>query len=229
MIDIALLIILGLVAWCVASEGAWGAVLVFLSTFFAGIIAINYFEPLADLLDKTLNLGYAWTNRWDFIAYMLLFIAAAFAIRIGVERIMPTFIEVHPLAHDGVRWVVGVMTGYLTVAIVLTSMHLTPLPRTFLGFQPERDNFLGLSAPDRQWLGYVQYMTEKAFSRGGGHMFDGSTVQLSDGTQVVIPSFTIRYASRRSMTGGGSANAPAIEAPAPVVVPPSSGGTAMPF
>ena len=227
MIDIALLIILGLVAWCVASEGAWGAALIFLSTLFAGIIAINYFEPLAVLLDKTLNLGYAWANRWDFLAYMLLFIAAVFAIRLGAERIMPTFIEVHPLAHDGIRWVMGVMTGYLTVAIVLTSMHLTPLPRTFLGFQPERDNFLGLSAPDRQWLGYVQYMTEKAFTRKADHMFDGSTVKLSDGTEVVIPSFTVRYASRRA-AGGGGANAPVIEAPPPVVAP-SSGGGAMPF
>ncbi len=227
MIDIALLIILGLVAWCVASEGAWGAVLVFLGTFFAGIIAMNYFEPVADLLDTTLSLGFSWTDRWDFIAFMLLFIGFVFAIRLGTERIMPTFIEVHPLAHDGIRWVAGVLTGYLTVAIVLTSMHLTPLPRTFLGFQPERDNFLGMAAPDRQWLGFVQYLTEKAFSRGGGHMFDGSTVQLSNGEQIVIPSFTIRYASRRGMGGGGGASDAIQDAPAPVVAP-SSGG-AMPF
>ena len=58
-------------------------------------------------------------------------------------------------------------------------------------------------------------------------MFDGSTVKLSDGTEVVIPSFTVRYASRRA-AGGGGANAPVIEAPPPVVAP-SSGGGAMPF
>jgi len=54
MIDVALLLILALVAWNVAAEGAWGAVAVFLSVLFSGLIAMDYFEPLADLLESAL-------------------------------------------------------------------------------------------------------------------------------------------------------------------------------
>ena len=50
MIDILMLLILAVVTWCVASEGAWGAGLTFLSVLFAGLFAMNWFEPLADNL-----------------------------------------------------------------------------------------------------------------------------------------------------------------------------------
>lgn len=229
MIDLFLLVIVGLVTWCVASEGAWGAVLIFLSTFFAGILAMNFFEPLAVLLGENIPLGPAWQNRWDFIAFMVLFIGLAFGIRLATEQILPTFVHVHPLAHDGLRWSVGFVTGYLTMAIVLTSLHLTTLPLSYVGFNPDRQNFLGMAAPDRQWVAFVQYMTEKPFSSGKGHFFDGSTVRLANGEQQVIPTFAIRYASRRAMGGSGGSGQPEQEESAPVISTPPSGGGNVPF
>lgn len=217
MIDLFLLAVVAVVTWCVAAEGAWGAALTFLSVFFAGLLAMNYFEPLAMMLQSALNLGPAWNNRWDFIAMMLLFIGFIFAFRIGSEQIMPNFIQVHPLAHDGVRWVAGAATGYLTMAILLTSLHTAPLPRNFFGFTPERNNFMGMSAPDRQWLGFVQYATEKSFGKGEyGQVFDGSTAIFADKEEVILPTFIIRYATRRSM--GDLAAAPPAEV-APVATP----------
>ena len=213
MIDLFLLIVVAVVTWCVAAEGAWGAALTFLSVLFAGLLTMNYFEPLANLLQSTLGLGPAWNNRWDFVAMMLLFIGFIFAFRIGTEQIMPNFIQVHPLAHDVVRWLAGGATGYLTMAIILTSLHTAPLPRNFFGFTPERNNFLGISAPDRQWLGFVQYATEKSFRNGkNGQIFDGSTAILADKQEVILPTFIIRYATRRSM-GGAAATQPVETAP----------------
>ena len=43
----ALLVIVEVVAWMVASEGIWGAVQTFLCTLLAGLLAMNFFEPLA--------------------------------------------------------------------------------------------------------------------------------------------------------------------------------------
>lgn len=51
MIDVLLLAILGVVTWCVASDGAWSAVVTFLCTLIAGLIAMNFFEPVAALLE----------------------------------------------------------------------------------------------------------------------------------------------------------------------------------
>lgn len=205
MIDLLLLAIVGVVAWCVAAEGAWGAALNFFCVLFAGLLAMNFFEPFAEFLMGSVPLGPAWRNRWDFIALMLLFIGFIFLFRIATERIVPNLLHVHPLAHDGVRWVAGVATGYLTMAILLTALHTANLPRTFFGFEPERNNFLGMAAPDRQWLGFVQYMTEKAYRNGPqGQPFDGTTTTLVDGKQVILPSFAIRYASRRAQGGAGA-------------------------
>lgn len=217
MIDLFLLAVVGVVTWCVASEGAWGAALSLLGVLFAGLLAMNYFEPLAETMQVALGLGVSWNNRLDFVAMMLLFIGFIFAFRIGSEQIMPNFIHVHPLAHDGVRWVAAAATGYLTMAILLTSLHTAPLPRTFFGFTPERNNFLGMSAPDRQWLGFVQYVTEKSFRNGAnGKIFDGSTAIMTDQQEKILPTFIIRYATRRSL--GNTASSVSSD-PTPTAVP----------
>lgn len=226
MIDLLLLAIVGVVAWCVAAEGAWGATQILFSVIFAGLLAMNFFEPAAVLLEQIVPLGPSWRDRWDFIALMGLFGILVTLLRLGTEQLMPNFIEVHPLAFDAVRWGAAAMTGYVSMAIVLTALHTAPLPRTFLGFEPERDNFLGMAAPDRQWLGFVQYVSEHAFRNGPkGPVFDGSTTRLASGQEVLLPSFAIRYGSRREMHGqGGAAPEEELDA-APVVVPtaPSTG------
>lgn len=55
MIDIACLAVVGVVVWCVSSEGIWGAAQTFLCVLLAGLLAMNFFEPLANLLDGTLG------------------------------------------------------------------------------------------------------------------------------------------------------------------------------
>ena len=92
MIDVALLLILALVAWNVAAEGAWGAAAVFLSVLFSGLVAMDYFEPLADLLQS--GLGIDWANRVDFIALVGLFAAGVFGLRYLSEWLVPNFIAV---------------------------------------------------------------------------------------------------------------------------------------
>lgn len=225
MIDLLLLAIVGVVTWCVAAEGAWGATLNFFCALFAGILAMNYFEPTAELLQSLIPLGPAWQNRWDFIALMLLFILLSTLFRVGTEQLLPTQVEVHPLAHDGVRWVAGAATGYLTMAIVLTSLHTAPLPRTFLGFEPERNNFLGMAAPDRQWLGFMQYLTEKAYHNGpNGPIFDGNSTTLANGQKVILPSFAIRYATRRALgSPEAGAAADAVDTLKPTISTPTRG------
>ncbi|MCA8983895.1 MAG: CvpA family protein [Planctomycetaceae bacterium] len=220
MIDLVLLAILGIVTWCVAAEGAWGASLTLLCVIFAGLLTMNFFEPVAELLQANVPLGPGWRNRWDFIAFMGLFILLVTLFRLGTEQLIPSFMEVHPLVFDGLRWGAAALTGYVAMAIVLTSLHTANLPRTFLGFEPERDNFLGMTAPDRQWLGFVQYFTENAYGHGPkGAVFDGTTTTLADGQQVLLPSFAIRYGSRREQFGTAGSAAPLDNAPAPVVVP----------
>ena len=209
MIDILLLAILGIVTWCVASEGAWGAGFIFVSVLLAGLLAMNYFEPLATFLTNNISNSGAWSRRWDSIALIGLFVGFIFLFREITVRIAPTYMQVHPLAHEIARWGFAAMTGYIAMAFLLTALHTAPLPREFAGFTPERNNLFSAVAPDRQWLGFTQYVSEKSMRNGTvGHFFDGPEYPIPQQQNTVWPSFPIRYAMRRSqgaVSGGGAA------------------------
>tara|TARA_R110002095_G_scaffold95397_1_gene83312 strand:+ start:7073 stop:7738 length:666 start_codon:yes stop_codon:yes gene_type:complete len=212
MIDIILLAILGIVTWCVASEGAWGAGFIFVSVLLAGLLAMNYFEPLATFLTDNISSSGAWRQRWDSIALVGLFVAFIFLFRELTVRIAPTYMQVHPLVHEIARWSFAALTGYIAMAFLLTALHTAPLPREFAGFTPERNNLFGAAAPDRQWLGFTQYVSEKSMRNGAaGHLFDGPEYTFPQQQNSIWPSFPIRYATRRARgaAGGVSSAAPA--------------------
>jgi uncharacterized membrane protein required for colicin V production len=236
MIDLLLLAILAGVAWCVAGEGAWGAVLTCLAVIFAGLLAMNYFEPLAAVLEKSLPIS--WASRVDFIALVVLFGVLTTLIRVGTDYIAPTMIDVHPAAYHAVRWGFGALTGYITMAILLTALHTAPLPRTFLGFKPERPNFFGAAAPDQQWLAFTQHVSEDVFvkreikldDQRNRHeikrIFDGLVYWLPtrEPTYVQLPTFAIRYASRRERVYGSGDGKPARPAGNSPGIGPGGGG-----
>lgn len=236
MIDVILLVVIAVVTWCVASDGPGGAAITFVSVLLAGLFAMNFFEPLATFLQTNVLGSYTWSNRWDMLALVGLFALGVFGLRTLGEQLMPTYAEVDPLTYDVARWLLGLATGYLTMAILLTALHTAPLPREFLGFRPERQNLFEAAAPDRQWLAFTQYVSEKPLTTGAaGHIFDGARFPRIPGqpeTMQVWSSFPIRYAMRReeyaSGAGGGStmASPPGSIAPAAPAAPraPAPGG-----
>jgi len=235
MIDIACLVVVGVVVWCVASEGLWGAAHTFLCVLLSGLLAMNYFEPVAGFLDGMLG---GFRNYSDIIALVGLFAAFVFGLRLGTEQLSPVYIQLPNMADQIGRWAFAGITGYLTMAVLLTALHTAPLPREFVGFKPERANFFGM-APDRQWLGFTQYVTEKPFGwiefqdRNTkvlvAHAFDGKYELLGDLSQpypnTIWPSFPIRYATRRGQIGGSTRP---VVAPVsiPVTTPTTNGGGA---
>ncbi|HET6423059.1 MAG TPA: CvpA family protein [Planctomycetaceae bacterium] len=240
MIDLILLAIVAGVAFMVSNDGAWNAGLTFLSVLFAGLIAMAFFEPVALLLTRAYS---DWTDRWDMVALVGLFIGLVFAFRMGTERMVPTYIQVPGFIDTVGRYAFGVATGYVTMAFLLTALHTAPLPREFLGFKPERANLFNIAAPDRQWLGFTQYVSEKSLARYDlgiqvgalpttPHSFDGRFEVVGDSVSpypnTTWSSFPIRYATRRAFLYGTSAGTaapmPAAPRPAPVPVAPAGGG-----
>jgi hypothetical protein len=236
MLDILLLIILAVVTWCVAGEGVWGAALVVFSVLFGGLIAMNFYEPVAAMLSG----GGSWDYWWDFIALIGLFAVSVTGLRMATEYLMPLYVEVLPLMYDIGRWGLGVAAGYLTMAFLATAVQTAPLPREILGYKPEDKMLFGLG-PDRQWLGLTQYVTEHVYHRG--RIFDGergpaipekwmagrSDLEKEE-LMLVWSSFPARYAFRREeyvrTAGGGTAAAPTNAAPQAA---PSTGGAAPAF
>lgn len=237
MIDLVCLVVVGITLYFVSNEGLWGAAHTFLCVLLAGLIAMNFFEPLAGFLD---GLAPAYKSYMDIIALLGLFIGMVFALRMGSEYLCPVYIGLPSTLDQVGKWAFGAATGYLMAAILLAALHTAPFPREFMGFKPERNNFFQM-APDRQWLGFVQYVTEKSFvgtkyqdvdtKQVIPYAFDGRYLLLGDKTSpypnTIWPSFPIRYAMRRERlennpAGGGAA------VPAPVPVQPVAPGPVAP-
>ena len=204
-----------IVTWCVASEGVFGAGLTFLCVLFAGLLATNYFEPLADMIEGIVTRDYA-----DAVAFLGLFIVLTFLGRLATDNIAPTEIEYDARIYQAGRWLFAAATGYTTMAILLTAVHAAPLPRNFLGFAPERRNLFDVAAPDRQWLGLVQHISERVLATG--RIFDGSQAKVPETQQTVWPSFAIRYATRRQDYGSGRPGVTVPGSPSPTGTPPAA-------
>ncbi len=237
MIDLLLVLIFAGVTWAVAGEGPWGAGLVLVSVVLSGLLAMNLFEPAAEMLQGVLG-SYEWQHRVDIIAFLGLFSLGVWGLREATERIMPTTADVAGLVYE-LRWAFGAATGYAMVAILLTALHTAPLSREFIGFSPERNNLFDAAAPDRQWLGFTQYVSERVLRSGStGPFFDGAQLPLipeDPSTIQVLTSFPIRYAQRRELFSGsvvGSAGPTSTSGPptsAPPPTPSPSGGGASGF
>lgn len=223
LFGVLLLFVFGVVTWCVSSEGAWGAGLTFLCVLFAGLLAMNFFEPVAGFIETTG--GGFLRNYADLLALVGLFAGFTFLLRMGAEYLSPTDIQVESRLYHVARWLFAAAAGYTTMAILLTALHTAPLPREFIGFKPEARNLIDISAPDRQWLGFVQHVSERVLQTG--RVFDGTDEtqlhRLEGVNQRYWPSFALRYASRRegrakgSGAGGGSPTQPGP--------PPTGGGS----
>jgi len=225
MIDIILLAIFGIVVWMVASDGPWSAAIAFVSVLLSGLIAVNYFEPVANLIQQNGAGSFEWQNRLDILVFFGLFSISVFVLRSASETLLPTYAEVHGLVYDGARWGFALLTGYLLTAIICMSLHLAPLPREFLGFTPERGNLLGM-APDRQWLALAQFISEKAMRRvrpdGRSVIFDGAAFPANPAdpkSMRIWASFPIKYATRRQRYASGTPIQSQTAGPAPPVTP----------
>ena len=121
MIDIALLAVIGGVAYFVAKEGALGAVSTFFCVVLSGLLAMNFFEPLAGLLDRS-GLG----ERADVVALLGLFAALVTGMRLACEAIAPRMLELPVAVFHALRWAGGV--GTVLRGGVRTSNAGTPGP-----------------------------------------------------------------------------------------------------
>lgn len=196
---VVLVLIWGAVTILASNDGAWGAGLICLSTIFAGLIAMNFFEPFAaGVLDSIVPTAYS-----DFLSLVLLFAGAVTGIRLIADRLAPTNIELPSLVYDIGRFGFGFLAGYITMCFLCAAAHTAPIPRSAVGFSPEDRMFFGAFSPDRQWLGFTQYVSERVL--GSDNVFDGPQYQRIPNADQYFqgampprwPSFIIRYAARR--------------------------------
>src|SRR4051794_31062539 len=89
-VDLILTVVILGVTYALSSEGLWGAALMFFNIVFAGLIAFNFYEPLAALLASNVEFisGFA-----DTLCLMGLFIVALVMLRMTTETLAPAMVR----------------------------------------------------------------------------------------------------------------------------------------
>jgi len=172
------------------NEGMWGNAIRLVNVVTAALLATNYFEPAAQVLEDWFP---SFTYFVDFLALWGLFavlLAVLLAATDWVSRVKVRFV---PIVNRIGGAVFAAWIGWVMVGFTLACLHTAPLARNFLsfmgGFQPEQRMFFGL-APDRQWLAFTQKMSRGSFSRSGGRPDENVFDRRGE--------FMPKYASRRT-------------------------------
>lgn len=161
IIDLVLgVIILGM-TYALMSEGLWGSALMFFNILFAGIIAFNFYEPLAALLAK--NIGFL-SGFADTLCLLSLFIVSIVGLRLTTETLGPLMVRYpSPVFHIG-RIGFALAGSVVTVAILILAFETAPVHKKLLGvvdYKYAPPFKMGL---DRGWLGFFQYTTGQIFA-----------------------------------------------------------------
>ena len=103
IIDLIICVLIAGLIYVLTSEGLWGAALMFFNVLFSGMIAFNFYEPVAKLIDST---GIPWGFS-DTLCMLGLFCISLAMLRMTTETIAPAMVRFPtPIYHLG-RFVFG--------------------------------------------------------------------------------------------------------------------------
>ncbi len=161
--DLVISILILLMTYAISSEGLWGAALMFFNVVFGGLIAFNFYEPLARLIDST---GIGWGFS-DTLSLLSIFCVAVMILRMTTETLAPAMVRFPaPIYHAG-RLFFALATSLVTMAILILAFHCAPVHKRVFGaidYKYKPPFGMGL---DHQWLGFFQYTTGFIFARYG--------------------------------------------------------------
>jgi hypothetical protein len=160
---------------------------------FAGLLAMNFFEPLAAFITGYQDDIHTFVAFIDFLSFWICFIffmAIFMAITDKVSRVRVRFMQIvervgAPIAAACVGWVMA--------CIVLASLHTAPLAEyPLLGsFQPQANMGFGMFAPDREWFGFTKYQSSGPYCRSNySNPFPDDFIVKQDIRRQAIETYT---------------------------------------
>jgi uncharacterized membrane protein required for colicin V production len=180
---------------CVASlfgDGLWSNAIRLVNVIIASLLAMNYFEPLADYLDKQLP---SYTFVWDFLSLWALFVIFSIILKSLTDSLSKVKVKFLKIVDQIGGYVFAFWIGWVMVCFTSATLHTAPLSRDFAGFPVNQDErmFMGLG-PDRQWLGFTQKQSLGIF----GHSPAKTEKYVFDPQAQYIPNYHFRRAKLES-------------------------------
>lgn len=197
MIDILLLLIFIAAIALLWNEGCWSNCLMLVNVTVAGIVALNFYEPLADWFE---SFDPTFTYIVDFLALWTLFAITAAVMRAITDNLCKVKVRFQVHVEQVGRVLLGAWIAFSLVGFCALTLHAAPLPvNSFRGSfdRGPREGMLFGMAPDRAWLGFMQSISQAAY----GWEDEATTSRYpADGKlRVFDPNseFLVKYRSRR--------------------------------
>jgi len=203
-------IIMLAIAYAFLREGLFTAFTMFFNVFLSGLVAFNFFEPLAERLQTaftgTFLLGYE-----DMLCLVGLFCLTLGILRLATNTFANSVIEYPEMLQRVGGALFGLATGYLFCGFFLCCLQTLPWHRNFMDFQPGFDSdspsaLRDVLPPDRVWLAtmcragayaFFDGSEDPAQPPGAATFIDRRITFDKDGT------FELRYARYRRYTDQG--------------------------
>jgi hypothetical protein len=154
----------------------------------AGVLAFNFYEPIADLLEPAFSGTSPTKGIEDGIAMMLVFLPSLMLLRWLTNSLARTHMEYPPVLYRGGAVLCGLVAGYLLSGFLLCVIQTLPLQRDFMGFEAYRPGespvLRKFMPPDLVWLAMMHRLSGAGLS-GGDEQFDSRC------------NFELRYARYR--------------------------------
>jgi hypothetical protein len=142
----------------------------FINTFLAGLIAFNFWEPLARALDESLGPTSFMHGYEDMICLMGIFYVVLGILRLLTNMISSTVLEFPLLIHQLGGIFFGLATGYIAAGFFFCALQTLPWHENFMGFDPKFDagaqGMRRFIPPDRVWLALMYRAGAFAFATG---------------------------------------------------------------
>lgn len=147
-----------------APQPAWTSAAAIPCIMLAGLFAMNFFEPIAQVIAQSVGLLAVFRYDADPICFVLLF-AGALAVLAKIVSLTPNPIPLPAQFDFQVSLVLSGMASYLVMAILLTVCDTSPRAQRMFGLRPGSAAFMGILSPDAHWLNLVGFVADGSFSR----------------------------------------------------------------
>jgi len=181
ILNIFLIVVFLATALALFRDGLWSALIMLLNILLATTVASAWYETVARLLDAQAP---SYTYLFDFFSMWGLFALVLLAMREVTDRLSRTKVKFVKQVEMVGAPLVAILAGWIMICFAAAALHTAAVPRSLVQPTPGARMFFGLS-PDRKWLAWTKWSTEKGPFARAGHVFDPDS------------DFILRYADRR--------------------------------
>ena len=140
------LLILGVCVGFLFRDGLWSNAIRLVNVVFAGLLAMNFYERLAnsDELQRDLH---PYVSFFDFLALWICFVFFMVVFRAVTDAVSKVRVRFLKIVDQAGGIVLSLCIGWVMVGFTLASLHAAPLAQyPLLGsFQPQNSMFFGIS------------------------------------------------------------------------------------